>query len=322
MLERQKMIDEIIDRLTWLSLSIDKKSSVNLTDRNIHCENFYEDLLNIIFSWQLINANVETRNNPGFDLIDREKKILVQITSNYKKEKIVDTVQKVDIELYKGFRLIMQLLTGSKEAVHKLIGSSYSKPNHIHFDPSLDIFEYSLIQHLINLDNDLLSKAYEIVKLNIKNLTPEVNPSLLSKLIEMIANEDLLSIEVEVSESLKFKLEEKIEFNRLSSTKGIIEYHAKHTSILDEIYTAQDKSGHNFSVSITSKILRLNAETKKKNKNATSDDIFLLLSKSVMDFVMENHSGLSIYAKEEIECCIDIILVDAFMNCKIFERPL
>lgn len=45
-------------------------------------ETYYRKIVDLAFNLHTANANKEKNNNPGFDLYDKKKKILIQITSN------------------------------------------------------------------------------------------------------------------------------------------------------------------------------------------------------------------------------------------------
>ena len=49
MLLREQNMNVISSRLTYLQIMIKNRNSLNLTDINIHAENFYRDLFNLVF---------------------------------------------------------------------------------------------------------------------------------------------------------------------------------------------------------------------------------------------------------------------------------
>lgn len=56
-MNRQNYFDYIESRLTWLSYRVTTRGALNMYDINIHCENFYMNLLNLLFGWNLVNVN-------------------------------------------------------------------------------------------------------------------------------------------------------------------------------------------------------------------------------------------------------------------------
>lgn len=59
-------------------------NSLGLGDYAIFSENLFKNILNLVFDWNLINANSEKKNQTGYDLISKSKNIYIQITSNKK----------------------------------------------------------------------------------------------------------------------------------------------------------------------------------------------------------------------------------------------
>ena len=61
-------------------------------------ENFFGDLLNLIYSYNLTNRNGLTNNAIAIDLVDYDRKIVIQVTAQEvnKKDKINSTVMKLN----------------------------------------------------------------------------------------------------------------------------------------------------------------------------------------------------------------------------------
>ncbi|MCY7334243.1 MAG: SMEK domain-containing protein [Pseudanabaena sp. CAN_BIN31] len=70
--------------------------SLNLTDINIHAEDFVSDILNVIHSWSLINTNKTTSNYPCIDLLEKTQRIGIQVTSEKGANKINKTIECLD----------------------------------------------------------------------------------------------------------------------------------------------------------------------------------------------------------------------------------
>jgi hypothetical protein len=95
MLLRQKYINSIIDNLTHVQGLGKKGSRLNLHDTKLHTENFLRDLFNLIYGYNLTNANKENSNQPAIDLIGEN--ICYQITFENTSEKIKETKQKYSV---------------------------------------------------------------------------------------------------------------------------------------------------------------------------------------------------------------------------------
>lgn len=73
----QKYLHGLVDLLNH-------SNRIGLTDKALHAENLFCEIFNIVFGWKLVNANEDNQNQDSFDLIDRKKKICVQVTANKK----------------------------------------------------------------------------------------------------------------------------------------------------------------------------------------------------------------------------------------------
>ena len=56
------------------------------------------------------------------------------------------------------------------------------------------------------------------------------------------------------------------------------------------------------------------------NKNITSKEIFIGVSDNILNVIVNSRNYIEI-PYEELIMCVDILVVDAFMKCKIFENP-
>ena len=90
----EKLINEINQLLSILRSQIELSGSLNLLSINVHCENFYRDLLNELYDLKLINSNFSEQNSASIDLLDLNSKIAYQITSDSSLEKARHTVSK------------------------------------------------------------------------------------------------------------------------------------------------------------------------------------------------------------------------------------
>lgn len=91
MLLRQKLIGDIRLGLAVLQGHIRPGGPLNLTDINIHAEDFVGNILNLLNGWNLSSTSSHRSNFPCIDLIDIHAKIGVQVTSEKGAEKINKT---------------------------------------------------------------------------------------------------------------------------------------------------------------------------------------------------------------------------------------
>lgn len=112
---RQNSINNITSKLAYLQSQINLANSLNLTDINIHAENFFRELYNNCFGYSFKNTNFDHQNTAHIDLIDDMSKVAMQITSQNDNDKISKSIKGFyGIEKYKDYTLIILLI--SKDA--------------------------------------------------------------------------------------------------------------------------------------------------------------------------------------------------------------
>ncbi|MCS5514921.1 SMEK domain-containing protein [Pseudomonas qingdaonensis] len=92
MLKSKDMLDEINLGLATLQNFIRPYARLNYTDINISAESLVADTLNSLYGWNLVNANTIRRNFPCIDLLDTERGVGVQVTSEKGVDKINQTL--------------------------------------------------------------------------------------------------------------------------------------------------------------------------------------------------------------------------------------
>ena len=139
----------------------------------------------------------------------------------------------------------------------------------------------------------------------------------LAKVINILA-EQSLDMDATSPEINAFAIEDKISFNELEDVKDIIDDYKIFYHRLDEIYSEFDREGKNKSFSVLQEIRRKYIELNRTGK--TSTEIFYEIINDVME-VISKSSNFIIIPLEELQICTDIIVVDAFIRCKIFRNP-
>lgn len=92
MINKEVYLKTIAENLALLSREVSILNAVNLYDINIIAEDFFPGLLNLIYGYELKNANHLEKNAPAIDLIDRKNRIAVQVTSDNSSTKIRHTI--------------------------------------------------------------------------------------------------------------------------------------------------------------------------------------------------------------------------------------
>lgn len=125
-MNRQDHITTIIKLLTRLPRAVESSNLLNLTDINNFSEDFYASLLNLIYGYELENANKAVSNAPAIDLRDSKKRIAYQVTSTSSFDKTQTTVNKfIEHELYLDYdRLIILNIVKKSNHRKNTIGSN------------------------------------------------------------------------------------------------------------------------------------------------------------------------------------------------------
>ena len=95
MLTRGYIIGKLVDDLAGLKSKVETRNKLGLFDLTKFSEDFFKELINIIYDLNLVNLNRERNNNPGLDLGDKVKKRAFQITSTKKSQKIKQTLEAI-----------------------------------------------------------------------------------------------------------------------------------------------------------------------------------------------------------------------------------
>lgn len=102
-MNRKEIIDSVAKGLALLRYEIEHRQTINDYSLNMYSENFYRDMLNTIYGYELDNANMNNKNAEYIDLRDEKNKIFIQVTSTKIKSKIDNTLRilesKPDFEI-------------------------------------------------------------------------------------------------------------------------------------------------------------------------------------------------------------------------------
>jgi hypothetical protein len=314
-MNRAYYFDFIEEKLSSLATRIELRSKRNLLDLNLHSENFYLNFCNELFGWKLKNMNVIKHNAEAIDLIDETNQIIIQVSATATKQKIESALSKESLASFKGYSF--KFISIAKDS-SKLRTQSYNNPYGINFDPKFDIIDVQFILDTISgFDINNLTRIYVFIK---KELSSEVDlskiDSNLAAIINILAQKDW-DKDVEGYQIKPYEIDRKIEFNHLENSKAIIDDYKIHHSRVDKIYTEFNKLGVNKSNSVLSSI----HNDYLKNKTAISDDdLFFKVIELVIDKIQRS-ANYQVIPCEELELCVNILVVDAFIRCKIFENP-
>ena len=248
-------------------------------------------------------------------MIDTKNKIIIQVSATSTKEKIENSLNKGIYLFYKDYNF--KFISISKEVSSKLRATEFENPYNLIFDSQKDILDSTTLLRY-NLEIDKQKILFEFIK---KELGEEISTikvdSNLATIINILAEEDLDFKNTEINTTI-FVIEEKINYNNLNGVRELIDDYKIFSVKLDQKYVEFDRGGKNRSTSILQIIRK--QYIKVKNEKKDSEEIFYGVVENIIKIIEEsaNYKKLPF---EELEMCVDILVVDAFMRCKIFENP-
>ena len=156
MINKEVYLKTIAENLALLSREVSILNAVNLYDINIIAEDFFPGLLNLIYGYELKNANHLEKNAPAIDLIDRKNRIAVQVTSDNSSTKIRHTIAEFNknqaYHLYD--RLVVLILTQKKK-----YSSDFDTQGLFSFEKTRDIWDVEkLIKDIRELETVQIKK--------------------------------------------------------------------------------------------------------------------------------------------------------------------
>lgn len=315
-MNRSQYFNYIEDKIDYLSYRIGKRGKINLLDLNIYSETFFAEMINMLLKLNLKNMNAIKQNVEGIDLIDHDNKVVAQVSSTNTKQKIENSLKKEIIKKYKDYRFIFIPIVGDSDALRL---KTFRNPHGINFNPEEDIYDTKAILNLVlNMKIGEQQNFYTFIKEELGNEVDLVKVDTnLAAIINILAKENLVNIP-NSPQINHFEINRKIEFNNLQNAKGTIDLYKVYYSKLDEKYIEFDKLGTNRSLSVFSVLS--NQYIKLKNEKQDDIDIFYSVINNVIEIIQKSKNYVEI-PYEELEMCVCIIVVDAFIRCKIFKNP-
>lgn len=167
-MNKEVYLKNIAENLALLSREVSILNAVNLYDINIIAEDFFPGLLNLIYGYELKNANHLEKNAPAIDLIDQKNRIAVQVTSDNSSTKIKHTIEEFNksqaYHLYD--RLVVLILTQKKK-----YSSNFDTQGLFPFEKARDIWDVE----------KLIKDIRELETAQIKNVSDYLSEELYNK---------------------------------------------------------------------------------------------------------------------------------------------
>lgn len=315
-MNRSHNFNYIEEKLNTLSYRIKIRGKINLLDLNIYSESFFAELMNLLLHYELKNMNPIKQNSEGIDLVDTKHNVIAQVSSTCTKQKIENSLNKEIFRDYPGFCFIFIAICGEADKMKK---TTFKNPNNVIFSPLHDIYDIkSLLNMVLDMPVKDQRKLYEFIKEELGSDVDIVKVDThLATIINILAQEDLHKTN-DSPEINSFEILRKIEFNDLLTVQPTIDDYKIYYSKLDEKYKEYDKQGANRSLSVLS-VLR-NQYTRLLGKITDPHEIFFSIIDNVIELIKNSKNYIEI-PYEELEMCVSILVVDAFIRCKIFKNP-
>lgn len=312
---RQEYVQQIVDALALLSRKVEINNSLNLTDINVHSENFFRDFLNLALGLKLKNINAINPNADAIDLADTDKRWAIQVTSTSAIKKTKDTVRKFcekGLQVHYDRLIILNLVSVTR---HKdiLVGN----------DPMFklntrdDMWDYNDIARMLsNGDTEFLKTVADFLN---RELGINKAAKLSKEVLTLIAMIDLLSDDDHPAAGCGF-IEapdpEKKVYNRFAEhaqylTKTYVDLYIMYGKILDTIIEEKDigtirlqKMGL-YLKSISDATLMQHGGNPKSAINGLVRDFSALLGERNFEFD---------------EKAIEFYLIDQLIRCNVFPQ--
>ena len=315
-MELKRLTSIITSRLAYLSSEVRLSGSMNLLDSNVLLEDVFKEILNITYGLKLQNANLIKQNIKAIDLIDCSSKTIIQVSSDNSKAKVQTSLDKIELPKYEGYTFKFVCIS---KGVSHLKKHHFNVPEGISFNAETDCYDDKrILRDVLAKDIDTIRKLALYLEESILPATAdERRPSVITYVINRLADEPLAEIAVN-PDTKSFDLEPKIDFNSLKKWRDIISEYTVFSLLVDKIYRAYDEQGVNKSFAVLSSLhdLYLNLASE-----LTGDALFDKLLESVYDIVNKDYECNESLTREELQMNIKIVLVDAFVKCKIFKKP-
>lgn len=319
-MNRQFYYNYISEKVEILAQRIKSNGKLNLLDLNVHSEVFFCGLLNNLYGYSLETANNQTANAEAVDLIDDQSKIVIQVTSNKKKLKVEQTLTKDATKDYATKLYNLKFLFIADDAKNLRV-QTFNNPHKIDFVPNDDILDkITILRDVSSCNVDILVNLHDFVRKELGEAPSNIKiSSNLASVLNILAEKDLNESASSINLN-EYNIDQKIDFNDLGAIKNsTINDKKKYYGTLDRIYKEFDMQGKNKTLSVFNKLTSFYEEEILKTNISNVEKFFNIIS-STVNYV-EQSENYNIIPKEELELCARIIVVDAFIRCKIFENP-
>ncbi|MEA5112466.1 MAG: ABC-three component system protein [Geobacteraceae bacterium] len=314
-MNRKHYFDCIVSKLSALATEIEIRGKLNYLDLHVHSENFYMHFFNELFGWKLQNLNTFKQNAESIDLIDHNNKIVIQVSATATKKKVESALTK-DLSTYAGYAF--KFISIAKDA-SSLRSKTFTHPHQLKFVPKNDIYDIpSILKYIGSLSAIDQRRIAAFIK---TELCTEVDPQKietnLATIINIFAKEEWDWNDTAV-ETIPFKIDDKIDHNNIVDARVVIDDYKVHYNRVDKMYGEFDKIGNSKSRSVLDAMRGVYLAQKNQS---SGDALFFDIVELVAGKIQKSANYVAIPI-EELDLCVNILVVDAFIRCKIFNNPI
>ncbi|MBR1598648.1 MAG: SMEK domain-containing protein [Lachnospiraceae bacterium] len=159
MSKRETDIKRIADYFALAENMLNNKAILGYNDDSRTWEDVICRVINIAYSWKLVNLNKSTNNYPGIDLGDKERRIGVQVTKEHTSDKVNSSLDKIiRNKVYERYSEIYVFVLGRKQKTYQ-IKEEFQAQSLFHFDKQDNIWDFqTLLMHCQNIESEKLEE--------------------------------------------------------------------------------------------------------------------------------------------------------------------
>ena len=312
-MNKEVYLKNIAENLALLSREVSILNAVNLYDINIVAEDFFPGLLNLIYGYELKNANHLEKNAPAIDLIDQKNGIAVQVTSDNSSTKIKHTIEEFNknqaYHLYD--RLVVLILTQKKK-----YSSNFDTQGLFSFEKARDIWDVEkLIKDIRELETEQIKNINDYLSEELYNKYYSVRETQAGEvdtiidLIEYISQHRKVNKDRETTVDPEYKICKRF---KNFADKLITEYTALYTIYGEALNIVNEMIGIDEAQDII--IMFYLQDISVQFLEEAHDDPVAALNKLVTYF----EEKLSINGKKYDRSAIKFYLVNEMIKCRVF----
>lgn len=315
MIARENCISNITRVLTFLRAEVTLRGSMNLYDVNIHAENFYRDFFNLLYGWDLEDLNVEKKNAGFIDLIDKDRKKAVQVTSQNDSGKIKHTIEGFLLKPEnKHFELKIVLIAKSA----KDYTADFTFDGQTTFDHEKDIIDFERLLNSIKneelekleLISDFLSKQIKFPR----EKTESTEVETIMSLIEFLSKDE----NTQDSEEKPGQVDPERKFHRFEEHKIFLEsqYSEMYAIYFNILGIAKEKVGLD---GVRAKKIAIFLKNKSDVVLNECNNIPRTAIEQLTEFFESKLKNQGFVCDQS---AIRFYLLDELINCNVFPNPI